>query len=362
MIKHFTGRLLATFLFLALFTLSCETNDPLPEVPTGSTGYFIVNEGAFGAGNASLSFYDRTTKSVTNNVFLAANKIPLGDQAQSMTVHDDRGFVVVQNSAKIEVINQDEYTIISTITDGIVSPRYFVGLSPSKGYVSDWGADGGITGTVKVIDLVSYEVTKTIPTGQGTNRLLISGTNLYAVNAGGQGRDKTIKVIDTNTDEITQSITVTDNPNSLQLASDGNIWIATSGYKKYDLTNYEVVEEQSTSGALVKLGADGIELMRLPFEGLSGPENLNVNAAGTELYYTYSGAVYSMSTSSTSLPTSTFIDKNFYGLAIDPIDDKIIGCEAPNFSSAGNVLIYSPKGILATTLVVGIGPNSCTFK
>ena len=359
MMKYFKTNVLVTIFLGALFLVSCSTDDPAPEIPTGSEGYFIVNEGGFGNGNTSISFYDRETGEVSNNIFSIANGIPLGDQAQSMTVHDGKGFIVVQGSAKIEVIDEDDFTIISTISEGIVSPRYFVGLSSSKGYVSDWGADG-VTGTVKVLDLTTYEVTKTISTGQGTNRLLLIGTSLYAVNAGGWGRDNTVKVIDTAKDEVTSTITIADNPGSLQRDSDGNIWVATKGHTQFN-ANFEIVPEESTAGALIKLSAGGTELTRLSFES-GGPSSLNTNATGTQLYYNYSGAIYSISTSATTLPTSSFIDKNFYGFAVDPIDDTIIGCEAPDFSSAGNILIYNSEGSLISTTAVGIGPNGCTFK
>ena len=358
--KQLKGILQNAAILLSIFLISCNDDDPTPEIPLGSKGYFIVNEGGWGKGNTSLSFFDRETGIVTNDVFEKANDIPLGDQSQSMSIHNDEGFIVVQNSEKIEVINVDDFTIIATISDDIVSPRYFVGVSDIKGYVSDWGADSK-TGTVKVIDLTSYKVTKTIATGQGTNRLLHSGTSLYAVNAGGAGRDNTIKVIDTSTDEITKTITITDNPNSLQQDADGNLWVATTGHTQYDEV-WNVVAEESTSGALVKLDASGKETLRLNFEGLIGAKSLTINKAGTKLYYNSSGAVYSMSTSAESLPTTKFIDKKFYGLAVDPIDDTIIGCEAPNFSSSGNILIYNDQGQLQETHAVGIGPNGCTFK
>ena len=191
--------------------------------------------------------------------------------------------------------------------------------------------------------------------------MLISGSSLFAVNAGGWGRDNTIKVIDTNTDEITRTITVSDNPNSLQTDAQGNIWIATSGYTEYN-ADWSINTAASTPGALLKLDATGNELLRLAFDGLSGASHLNINSAGTQLYYSSAGAIYTISNSATSLPTSKFIDKSFYGLAVDPIDNTIIGCEAPSFSADGNILIYNTQGVLQSTLAVGIGPNSCTFK
>ncbi len=361
MIKQLKKSFHLVAVVISLFLVACsDDNGGIISRPIGSDGYYVVNEGAFNNGNTSISFFSKEDQLVTNNLFSVANGIPLGDQAQSMTVHDNKGYIVVQNSAKIEVVNLDDFKSIATISDDIVSPRYFVGFSTTKGYVSDWGADG-LTGTVKVIDLTSNEVTKTLSVGRGTNRLLLNGTTLYAVNAGGWGRDNTVVVIDTNTDEISNTIEVTDNPGSLQLDKDGTIWVATAGHTAHD-ENFNVVVDDSTPGAIIQLEANGDEIQRLSFEGIGGPSNLIINGTGDRLYYRYKGAVYALNSSDTSLPTEKFIDKNYYGISVDPIDGSLIGCFAPNFSTSGTIDIYDSQGNFQSTYTVGIGPNGCIFK
>src|SRR5690242_18231299 len=96
------------FYFLSLWLLviasSCGS-DPSPEIPVGSAGYFVVNEGGFGNGNTSISFYDRNSNTMTNDVFTKKNGRALGDQSQSVTVFEGKAYIVVQHSGKIEVIN-----------------------------------------------------------------------------------------------------------------------------------------------------------------------------------------------------------------------------------------------------------------
>jgi len=344
-----------------LFIVSCDDDSVDPQQPpVGTDGYFIVNEGGFGNGNASLSFYSRETGTVTNDIFYHANdELPLGDQAQSMTIDDTLGYVVVQNSGKIEVIDINTFVLVATIDEEITSPRYFVGFSDTKGYVSDW--EDGFSSTVKVIDLSTHMVTKTIPTGSGTNKMMVHGNKLYAVNAGGFGNDNTLVIINTTTDEIEETIELGDNPNSLQADANGNIWVLCSGLTAYD-ENWNVDLDNSTKGSLIKLDNDGEPLLNLPVSEFSSPSDLEISPDGQKLYYLYNGGVYTVSISDTELPDTAIIDSSFYGLAIDPIDGTIIGCEAPSFSSAGNIKIYSVAGTLAATHAVGIAPNGCTFK
>ena len=353
-----------------VFIQSC-TNDPEPIAKPGESGFFIVNEGTFGGTNASLSFYDRKADAVTNNVIFTPDH-KLGDQAQSMTIFEDKGYIVVQNSSKIEVIDVANSTSLTTITEDLPSPRYFVGISSTKAYVSDWGTNG-ITGTVKVIDLSTNKVTKTISAGVGTNKMLKVGNFVYVTNTGGYDNenfisvsDNTVKVIDTNTDAIVATITTGDNPNSLQLDKDGNIWVTSSGATVYSITptGYGIDEDKSTKGSVSKISSANTEILRLTMEDFtfSNIGNLGISPDATKLYYTYDGAVYSLSTTATSLPTTAFKTKDYYGLAIDPFNGDVIGCYAPNFSSAGSIDVYDASGTLVTTSTVGIAPNGCAFK
>ncbi len=355
-----------SFLFitlaLLLFFQSCKEADTNPAIQVGAEGYFVVNEGGFGNSNSSISFYDRKSNAISNDLFAAKNGRPLGDQTQSMSVFEGKGYIVVQNSAKIEVIKLEDFSSVATISEGLPSPRYFIGISSTKGYVSDWGADG-VTGTVKVVDLVTYKVLNSIAVGKGSNRMLKVGNLVYVANAGGYDNDNTVKVIDTNTDMIVASVTTGDNPNSLQKDSEGNIWVTADGAEAYN-SDYSINESKSTKGSISKINQANVEVFRLAVDKVTfnGPSNLGISPSGTILYYTYDGAVYNMATTANTLPTTVFKAKNYYGLAVDPFNGNVIGCFAPNFSSAGSIDVHDAAGNLQKTYSVGIGPNGCAFK
>ncbi|NOT77243.1 MAG: hypothetical protein HOP08_20150 [Cyclobacteriaceae bacterium] len=345
----------AVILISLVFIQSCKTDSDAVVKP-GASGFFIVNEGGFGNGNTSISFYDRKTDEVTNDLFSSVNGRPLGDQSQSMTVFEGKGYIVVQNSSKIEVINTDDLKSFGSVTS-VESPRYFLGISAKKGYVTDWGFDG-VTGTVKVIDLTTLEVTKTIPTGKGANRMLKVNNLVYVANAGGYDKDNTVVIIDSNTDAIVTTITTGDNPNSIVKDKDGNIWVSASGNIDYGNS------ANSTKGSISKISATNTETLRLTVDRVvyNGPSNLDISPDGATLYYNYNGSIYSIATTSTALPTEAFKSKNYYGIAVDPFTGNVIGCNAPNFSSKGSIDVYDPAGTLIKTYEVGIAPNGCAFK
>ena len=72
-------------------------------------GLFIVNEGMFQYGNATLSYYDPETKTVENEVFHRANAFKLGDVAQSMTLHNGVGWIAVNNSHVVFAVDPDTF-------------------------------------------------------------------------------------------------------------------------------------------------------------------------------------------------------------------------------------------------------------
>lgn len=351
----------------AVFSLQSCSDDPDPvEAYTPHTpeaGFYIVNEGGFNNSNTSISFYDRKTNTVTNNIFANRNVRPLGDQTQSMTIVGDTAYILVQNSNKIEVINATTAESITTITTGIFSPRYLAAVSKTKAYVSDWGADG-VTGTVKVLDLSTLTITNSIDVGVGANQMVKSGNYMYVASMGSYGRtENEIDVIDTRTDIVTEHISTGENPNSVRIDNNGNLWVACSGVVAYN-EDFTIDEENTIKGSISKITPDHHEAFRLYVDEATygGVTGVTLSADGTQAYYLFNDAIYHMSTTATTLPTAAFKGPDsYYGLAIDTYDGTIIGCKAPSYSAAGTIELINPNGTVKNTFTVGIIPNGCAF-
>lgn len=119
---------------------------------TGS-GLFITNEGNFQYGNATLSYYDPATNTVQNEVFFRANGMKLGDVAQSMSIYDNKGWIVVNNSHVIFAIDLNTFKEIGRI-ENLTSPRYIHFLSDEKAYVTQlWD------NRIFIVNPKTYEIT-----------------------------------------------------------------------------------------------------------------------------------------------------------------------------------------------------------
>ncbi|GEO02528.1 hypothetical protein AAE02nite_01920 [Adhaeribacter aerolatus] len=341
----------------ALCFTACDP-DSGPAIPKGAyeKGVFILNEGNFQKGNSTVSFYDRDTKTVLPDIFSPVNSRPLGDVAQSISAHNDRAYIVVNNSNKVEVADINTFESLGSIS-GLAMPRYFA-VANNKGYVTEW-INYGIKGRVSVIDLSTNTVIKTIEVGTMPENLLSFKNKVYVANTS----DNTISVINAATDAVETTITLAEAPNSLVLDAKDKIWVLAGGKKSYK-PDFTVDENKSTVGNLIRLNpANNAVELTLPFASRKdSPGQLKINGAKNKLYYRYAGKIYQFDIAATALPATALINRNFYGLGVDPATDMIYGADAGFFTANGKVIRYSPGGAAQDSFQVGIGPNSFLFR
>jgi YVTN family beta-propeller protein len=342
--------------FLSLMAVTaCDPDTDTPD-PTQPADVFIVNEGGFNKGNAGISSFSTASRQLMNvNQFQTANNRPLGDVAQSMTVVGTRGYIVVNNSNKLEVVSMPDLKEVATVT-GLQLPRYFVAASADKGYVTEW-VDFGVAGRVAVIDLKTNTILKTITTGITPETMLLVGNKLYVANNG----ENTLTIINTLTDEVASTATVGDSPTSLVQDRTGRVWVLNSGMVAYN-PDYTEDYEHTTPGSLVSFDPQSptAQTRRTFASNQVRPQKLLIDFTGTTLYFSNGAAVFRMNTTDAALPTTPIIRRRFYGLGLDPRDNTLYG-SLENFSGPTKFIRYQSTGTPIDSFAVGVGANSFVF-
>lgn len=315
-------------------------------------GMYIVNQGNYTVGNASLSFYRYDSAKMIPNVFYERNGIPLGDVAQSMTFWRTYAFIVVNNSGTIWTINTGTGKIVAKL-GGLTSPRYIQVIDAEKAYVSDLYSKG-----ITVFNPQTMSPVGSIATGKSTEHLLLYNNKVFAANWSSYNQtapNNTVQIIDAGLDRLTDSIVVAKEPNSMVLDKHNKLWVLCSG----GFLNEEIP-------ALFRIDATThlIE-KRFNFPSLTmSPDQLKINKGGDTLFFLNQG-VFRMPVSSSALPEQPFIaqqHRNFYALFIEQATGRVHVTDAGNYMQSGYVFRYQPDGMLIDSLRAGVIPGFIGFN
>lgn len=332
--------------------VSCMKYGPWEEeeFEASSRGLFITCEGNFTYDNASLSFYDIASRKVENEVFARANGIALGDVAQSMCVRDGLGYVVVNNSGVIDVIDLKTFKIKGQVK-GLVSPRYVHILSDDKAYVTDL-YDPRIT----IFDPRTLEVTGHIDTrGHKSTEQMVQWDRWVFTNC--WSYDNKILVIDTATDTVADSITVGIQPTSLALDANGKIWTVTNGGYEGSPYGYEAPTLCRIDPASRKVE----QVFR--FKLGDHPSEVCLSGGRDTLYFINRG-IWRLDINAERLPVRPFLEESgtiYYGLAVDPVTSEVYVADAIDYVQPGVIYRLTPEAEPADTFRVGITPGAFCF-
>ena len=310
-----------------------------------SQGMFISNEGNFGFGNASVSYYDLEKDALHLEVFQTANNRNLGDVLQSIQIIGDNAYLILNNSNKIEVATRSDLKSISTI-EGFTSPRYLLPINDQKAYVSDLYANA-----ISIVDLQNHSIIREIEL-MGWSEEMVLVENIAYVTV----RDNSfLYLIDTEDDILVDSIEVGFNPSTIQVDRDNNIWVLCSG----DPLNQIL-------GGLYQIDPDSKSvLQKFQFNetNIGGWPRLRINGSRDTLYFLKED-VFQFPIGSANLPNQALIPANgriWYGLGIEPKTGKIFVSDAIDYQQAGLVFQYKSDGSPIDSFRVGVIPNDFYF-
>lgn len=338
-----------TWCWLLLLVLAACKNDELPPPPiipseTGKT-VFVLNEGNFQWGNASLSTISLSNHSVNADVFDHVNQRPLGDVLNSAVSIGNELWLVVNNSQKIERIDPKTAEALTPVT-GLHSPRFALEVAPGKVYVTDLYAD-----RIHCVSSSGSLLPNSIETGGWTEELLLTENLVWVCNT-----DRNlIQVIDPSTDVIVDSVAVGDGPRSIRKDHQGKIWVLCEGR----------VPPNETAGSLWKIDPITRSVVRQFAFGSAQdhPSRLQTDASGEEIYFLLNG-VMRMSVNDTLLPDSPWLAANgrlLYGLGIAPHEESVWVSDALDYQQQGKVYRYDQGKNETGVWNVGIIPGSFYF-
>ncbi len=342
--------------FIMLFSCSDEnTVQPIDSII--GKGVFIVNEGNYMFSNSSLSYYNPNTREIENKVFYRANGFELGDVTQSMQIHDSLGFIVVNNSARVDVINISTFKYVGTIS-GLSSPRYVHIINNTKGYITDLYAKA-----ITVFNPLTLEVTGSISVDNHSDKFYQHPTEQIVpfgkwVFTNCWSFDNKVLVIDTETDQVVDSIETDLQPIAIAIDKYEKLWVLTDGGYQGNPMGYEK-PTLSRFDAITK-----IKELTYTFNLEDNPTEMQLNGTADTLYF-INNQVWQLPLNTIDFLITPFIEKNnhrFYSLGVDPVTSEVYVSDAIDYLQPGLVYRYSPHGQPIDTFKVGIVPGAFCFK
>ncbi|WP_154657019.1 DUF5074 domain-containing protein [Hugenholtzia roseola] len=340
------------FLLTLLFSCIEESLPPQPIEPDAGSGryekgVFVVCEGNFGWGVATVSFLDDKEEKVFNNIFSKANQGDLlGNVAQSMVLHQNRGYVVVNNSQKIEVVEPNTFKRIATF-EGFVSPRFLLPIDARKAYLTNI-----FRNFFYVIDLESGAILKTIEVGFWTENLLQVGEQVWV---GAHEADK-IAIFETENDMPIKFLTVGKGAKWWAKDAQNRVWLLTKG----------ALAGENGQAELVCIDSRTFEIRAIKkFEAGDRVSQLAIDAQQETLFYIQNQNLISLNINDL---TENVLVENLpatlvYNLEAHPKEPFLYLADALDYVQEGLVWKYdSRSGELLGRYSVGVIPQDFCFQ
>ncbi len=349
---------IAIFFIIGISLLSCQkdeevTIDPSENQPYKS-GVFVTNEGPFQTGTGTVSYYNRDDGSVTHNIFFKKNNRPLGNIVQSMAIHNNRAYIVVNNAATIEVVDKNSFTSLGQISS-LTSPRYYLGIDNNKAYVSDWANH------IAVINPATGITMATILTGEGPERMLRFQDKVFVCNIGGFNNDSSITVIDCQADTVLHTISTAARPAGIVLDKNDHLWVLCSGI---GWNGYP--QSGDTEAHLMCIDPHDYSIIKdIAFQdNVNHPEKLVIDAEGHVLYYNHPDGIFTFNIEDDVLSVNPLIDRQpmAYALGYDSLSSWIFISDPVDYIQDGWVFMYDKNGLIQDSMQGGIIPGNFTFN
>ncbi len=357
---------LSLLLALALCLCSCESTPIQPEptpVVLGQNGAYILCEGLWRQDNATLSRYSATTNTVTNDVFTRVNTgLRLGDTANDMLIVGDTLYIAVSTSKTIEALHIKTGLWVGRIQlTGRQEPRSLALVNDTTMVVSNLNDDSYSEFNPKTLTLRVARV----PVGPAPEGITASGDRIFVANSGygdfraNEPKAGTISVMQARTRTELQSLP--DLPNAIEVTVRGTMLYAL--YR--NLPSLKDSSGNQIPGGIVEYDLASLRELRR-WRVRAGDMRFSRNHDSLWFLNTSGAWLIGLAQSSAQprlmIPRPT--NETWYGMAIHPQTGAVWLCNARNYQTNGEVILYQKSNDTYTIqqrFDVGLNPNTIVF-
>ena len=335
---------------LLLFVLvACKkkTNPINTDISQLSHGLLVLNEGLFNLNNASLSWVDLNTSSVSDDFFLQKTGRKLGDTGNDLQRYGGKIYVLVNVSSTIEVLNTSTGQSVKQILmqeNGKAKQPRNLAFYGGKLFVSCFD------GYVDVIDTTTLNIEKRIKVGSNPENMVVNNHRLYVANSGGliPSLDSTISEIDCQKLVEVKKIVVGKNPGKMVVQDDSTLFVHVRG-------NYSSIPSE-----LKKINVGFIEHQESIPVKISGMEKMENQLL---VYTAETVSLYDMKMN--TIISNSFIPlkdiKTLYRIQYVDAVKQLFVFDANAYTNTGYIHRFSKDGQFIQKYHVGLNPNSLIY-
>ncbi|WP_113652673.1 YncE family protein [Pedobacter namyangjuensis] len=336
-----------------------EEQEQLPgQTITAVNGLYVLNEGNWGAGRASLDYYDYASGIYRRNIHGQINPdatLGLGDVGNDIKIYGSKMYIVVNGSNKVEILNVKTAQKIGEVD--LTNCRY-VTFHKNKAYVTAY------EGVVAVIDTASLKLETKINVGQQPEEMAVIGEKLYVANSGGYNApnyERTISVIDLATNREIKKIDVGINLHRLRVDQYGDIYVTSRGdYGAVKSAIYVVDSKTETVKKKLDIEVsnfvidkDFAYVISTAWSNATQSETISYGKINVKDETILSGGFITDG-------TQADITKP-YGIAVDPLSSDIYVTDARDYVTPGTLNCYDKTGKRKFSVTTGDIPAHLVF-
>jgi YVTN family beta-propeller protein len=344
------------FLILLLFGFGLNS---CTKAPTGSSSYFtpqavavyVLNQGNYGQGNASLSAYFPDSNFAESDLFKLANGMNLGDVGNDIQLYNGNAYMVINNSDKVVVMDASTALYVGTVYFPSGTSPYRIAFynSSNVAFVSDL-----YTNSVSVINLASNTVMAqdSIPVGPEPYGIACAFGEVCVANSG-YGSGNTVSLINATTRKVVKTVSVGKGPTEVEPDRSGNFWVVCAG-------------EPGDNGSIYVVSASSNSVTDSIIIGKTIPSftghTLAMDGQDGVAYLIADSSVVKLSMSNRTIMNSDLMNGNFYSIAADGATGDVYVTKANSGTADGKVYIYTSSGEYTNrSFTAGIYPDGIVF-